>query len=144
MFDKVLSTPITKEYLLLTLQKSTYPIIDITEIPPTLFQLGLERAHFSQFLEACLNHSQLELSAFWQMCTEFLLQLFFLSLPINNQKFQKAIKNGKVKLSLIYYPETGWKQKNSKIWLEDNILLNTSPLGKFPRGIQTRKFFEWI
>ena len=34
------------------------------------------------------------------------------------------------------------KAKNSKIWLEDNILQNTSPLDKSPRGIQTRKFFE--
>ena len=32
-------------------------------------------------------------------------------------------------------------KKNSKIWVEKNIY-NTSPLGKSPRGIQTRKFFE--
>ena len=33
-------------------------------------------------------------------------------------------------------------KKNSKIWLGDNILQNTSPLGKSPKGIQPCKFFE--
>ena len=39
-------------------------------------------------------------------------------------------------------------KKGSNIWLKNNILYNflplpnTSPLGKSPRGIQTRKFFE--
>ena len=45
--------------------------------------------------------------------------------------------------NLKFFPIILKKNKEkSKIWIADNILQNTSPLGKSPRGIQTCRFFQ--